>query len=221
MFLSTYAYSDEDKAPLPSTCAVRSLAYKPSEPTDALREPYLLSHWGQDHLYLCLPDFSLCPRIARLGLGYPQPAAGAPAADATGPAAARVQTLAKALFFPSSTARRGPRMLYRRSRSRSRSRRHGSGARERGELALALGPLRLSDSSGRSSQAPPVVVMWRIEEGLWRAWDPERDGEPTKVWPGARAYYDMRGTFLDRSRRFQVIVRPRLDYTKEFFLTCL
>lgn len=122
-----------------------------------------------------------------------------------------LETLTKVLFFPNSTPRRSPRILHR----------HGSNARKRDELVLALDSLQLSDSSGQSSQVPPMVVMWKIEKELWRSWDPEKDGQPHKVWPSVQAYYDMRGTFLDCSRRFQVIIRSRLDYTKQSFLSCL
>lgn len=196
----------EDMTLLTSICAVRSLAYKLSEQTHALRESYLLSHWNKEYLYLCLPDFSLCPKIVRLGLEY-QPAGG-PVADIDPYA---IQILTRELFFPNSTPRRNPRILYR----------HGSNARKRDELVLALDSLHLSNSSGKSSQVPPMVVMWKIEKELWQTWNLENDGEPHKVWPSVQAYYDIRGTFLDRNRRSQVIVRSRLDYTKESYLSCL
>ncbi|KAI5859740.1 hypothetical protein GGS23DRAFT_584232 [Durotheca rogersii] len=205
VFLSTYKYGDKAATdPLPGT--VRRLVYKVGEATDALPEPYLLSHWDTNYVYLCLPDFSLCPKIVRFSLRYDHLEASA--AD-TSPYT--IQTLTHALFFPTSTARRSPRILYRGSLC--------AGKPDR--LVLALDSLRLSDSSGQRFEAPPLVITWKISKALWRAWNPETDRDPNKVWPSVEAYYEMRGAFLDRTRRFEVVVRSRLDYTKESFLSCL
>lgn len=204
VFLTTFPFNESDDDMLRSDLTVERLTYKLRDPTSSLRVPYVLSHWNAENLYLCLPLFSYNPKIVRLALlGRQAEAAGQAVAGAS------IQTLASHIFFPSSTPSRKPRILYRPSTSGNM-----------GVFVLALDSLQQSDGDG-GNDYPPAVLEWKIHsKGGWRAWEEDVDEEENGLAAQARTYEMLRGTFINADRRFNVVVRSGLNWTKKAFLSC-
>lgn len=172
---------------------VQRLVYKFGVPSGRLRAPFVLSCWDADTLYLCMPMLSCNPKVAKfspLETGMP------------------IHTLESPIFFPNSTPRRNPRILYRSSQT------------EKDIFVLALDSV-LQETEESGNDCPPVVVEWKVDRTKgWRAWDEVADGEEPRLVEENRTYAQLRGTFIDADRRFNVIVRNGLNWTKKAFLSC-
>lgn len=164
--------------------------------TNMLKAPYILSYWDADTaLYLCLPLLSSNPKVVRFNLqGLVKET--------------NIQTLANPIFFPNSTPCRSPRILYR------------SSLKEKKDiLVLALSGLSLEANETNGGYSP-AVLEWKVnKKDGWRAWNETIDSsepEPAEF----RTYTELRGTFIDADRRFNVTVRSGLDWKRKAFLSC-
>jgi hypothetical protein len=183
---------------------VQRLTYKISESVYKLKAPHVLSHWDATNVYLCLPILSCNPKLVRFGLP------GVSSLDELD-SDTTIQTLASPVFFPSSTPFRRPTLLYNPSRTAEKS----------DFLVLALDSYRQSEEEGANSY-PPIVMEWKIpaKEG-WRAWNENIDGEEGGLREQqAKTYECLRGNFIDPERRFNVVVRSGLNWTRKAFLSC-
>ena len=203
VFLSTFPFKDSDEDMMRSCPPVERLTYKLGESTDILRAPFIVSHWDSDNLYLCLPLLSCNPKMVRFSLlsGRSEGAGLRTEGD-------HIQTLANPIFFPNSTPCRNPRIIYRSSK-----------AGERDVFVLALDSAYQSDEEG-AKHYPLIVIEWKMNKDGWRAWNEELDGEECSLEGQSRTYEMLRGTFIDADRRFNVVVRSGLDWTKKAFLSC-
>ncbi|KAJ9602077.1 hypothetical protein H2200_013437 [Cladophialophora chaetospira] len=197
VFLSVFPFTESSRNDVLQPCTeVQRLTYKFGAPTSRLRTPYILSCWDADSLFLCLPLLSCNPKLVRFSLaskGQDLP----------------IQTLANSIFFPSSTPCRNPRILYRSSRSEKKD-----------ILVLALDSLGEVSEEGDNGYLP-AVIEWKIDkEKGWKVWDEATDGEEPALMEYNRTYAQLRGTFIDADRRFNVVVRSGLNWTKKAFLSC-
>ncbi|KAI5924921.1 hypothetical protein F4810DRAFT_102735 [Camillea tinctor] len=201
-FLSVFPFGEPGEDSFLQPCAeTQRLTYKFRLPIDRLRAPYVLSHWDPDMLYLCLPLLFCNPKVARFHLkGESQP----------GSEEMQIRTLANPIFFPNSTPSRSPRILYRSSRTSSKD-----------IFVLALDSSGQIDQGGGEDSYPPVVLEWKIdrEEG-WRIWNEDSDGEEPMLVEESKTYAQLRGDFIAADRRFNVVVRNGLDWTRKAFLSC-
>ena len=125
-----------------------------------------------------------------------------------------------AVYFPTSTRRRRPRLLYRRS---------AEGKEKDAEdcLYLALdadaetdAPASTESSTEVREKCPLVVLRWKIDANEWRAWDSEKDGESEEIRRGESIWYDLRGSFVESGKSFAVLTRSGLDWTRKAYLSC-
>ena len=204
VFLSTFPFKDSDADMMRSCPTVERLNYKFGVSTHILRAPYILSHWDTDNLYLCLPLLSCNPKMVRFSL-----LSGRSEGARLGTERDQLQTLANPIFFPSSTPCRNPRVLYRSSQT------------EKSDVfVLALDSFRQSDKEGGNHDLP-MVMEWKVDnKDGWRAWNEEIDGEERGLKEQICTYKMLRGTFIDADRRFNVVVRSGLNWTKKAFLSC-
>jgi hypothetical protein len=201
VFLSVLLF-DESEDDMMRSCQTDRLTYKLGESTGKLRAPYTLTYWDTDHLYLCLPMLSCSPKAVRFCLNIPSQGEEAETGGN------RVQTLAEPMYFPSSTPRRSPRILYRASPS------------SKDAFVLALDSFHQADNDG-GNDYPPMVVEWKVDGKTgWRAWDEDADGEERGLDEQTRTYEMLRGSFIDADRRFNVVVRSGLNWMKKAFLSC-
>ncbi|RYP81370.1 hypothetical protein DL770_005923 [Monosporascus sp. CRB-9-2] len=197
VFPSVDLESSESRGTLLQSCyETQHLTYSFGAPTNMLKAPYVLSYWDADTaLYLCLPLLSCNPKVVRFklqGLGEET----------------EIQTLANPIFFPNSTPCRSPRILYRSSLKEKKD-----------TFVLALSGLCLGTNETNSGYSP-VVLEWKVKKkDGWRAWDEAIDSSELGS-AEARTYTELRGTFIDADRRFNVTVRSGLDWKRKAFLSC-
>lgn len=183
---------------------VQRLMYKFGATTDRLRAPYILSYWDTESLFLCLPLLSCNPKMVRLRLTKP---------DELEKEATVIKTLTNPIYFPNSTPCRSPRILYRSS--------HNSDKKDIFVLALdSLCQDQANDEESNNGYSP-MVMEWKIDgKAGWRAWDQAVDGEEARLAEERRTYAQLRGSFIDADRRFNIVVRSGLNWTKKAFLSC-
>ncbi|KAK0727703.1 hypothetical protein B0T26DRAFT_695426 [Lasiosphaeria miniovina] len=206
VLLSIFEFDGQSRdAGLLSRCAaVQRVTYKFRASTERLRAPFILSHWDVDMLYLCLPLLSCSPKVVRIDVAL--------ARHNTSEDVTYAQTLTSPVFFPNSTASRNPRLLYRSSPMDSKD-----------IMLLALDGVFHGEGLGDDGNSyPPVVMEWKIsKKDGWKAWDEETDGQESALAEDLRTYSQLRGTFVSAEKRFTVVVRSGLDWTKKAFLSCV
>lgn len=189
--------------------ACQHLTYKFGAPTDKLKAPYILSYWDTDSLFLCLPLLSCNPKMVRIQFTKPDELAKVPT---------QFMTLTSPIYFPNSTPCRSPRILYRSSHNKDK----------KDIFVLALDSLRQDQANGEDEEEEegnsgysPLVMEWKIDgKAGWRAWNEAVDGEEARLAEERRTYQQLRGSFIDADRRFNIVVRSGLNWTKKAFLSC-
>jgi hypothetical protein len=203
VFLSTFRVEDFDEnTSIRTHNLVQRLTYKFGASTDKLRAPYVLSYWDTESLFLCLPLLSCNPKVVRLQLTKP---------DELEKEATQIKTLTNPIYFPNSTPCRNPRILCRSSNSDKKD-----------HFVLALDSLcQANEEEGASNGYSPSVMEWKIDgQTGWRAWNQAVDGEEARLAEESRTYAQLRGCFIDADRRFNIVVRSGLNWTRKAFLSC-
>ena len=206
VFLSACRVQDIDEnTSIRTHNLIQRLTYKFGASTDKLRAPYVLSYWDTESLFLCLPLLSCNPKMVRLQLTKP---------GELEKEARQIQTLTNPIYFPNSTPCRNPRILYRPS---------NSDKKDIFVLALdSLGQANEEEEGARASNGhSPSVMEWKIDgKAGWRAWSQSVDGEEARLAEESRTYAQLRGSFIDADRRFNIVVRSGLNWTRKAFLSC-
>ncbi|KAK8013243.1 hypothetical protein PG991_009514 [Apiospora marii] len=142
--------------------------------TEILQIPLLLTSWGPDCVYAALPPLSCKPKIVRLPFpARSQSHHGFPSG---------FQTLREPIFFPSSMARRHPRLsvdgqgtlsLFLTAHSSS------SETLEDHDNPNLIGPCETA--TGYSIEQGPIQMSWPLDYLTdWRDWEPSTDGGSEK-----------------------------------------
>ncbi|KAI1383098.1 uncharacterized protein F4822DRAFT_440780 [Hypoxylon trugodes] len=202
VFLSVFPFEESSENDMMRPCVeVQRLTYKLGAQTNKLRAPYVLTHWDVDMVYLCLPLLSCNPKVVRLHL-----------VKGDTEEEAQIQTLTNPAFFPNSTPSRNPRIIYHSSKPGNKE--------NKDRLALALDGVYHSVEEGGNNY-PPTVIEWKIDgKKGWRTWDEASDSEDPQLVEETRTYAQLRGDFINADRRFNVVVRNSLDWTRKAYLSC-
>ncbi|KAF2250593.1 hypothetical protein BU26DRAFT_266579 [Trematosphaeria pertusa] len=197
--LSSFLFcsSGDPECVLERTHATVSVAY---ESAGAMQHPLILTYWDSNYVYVALPPLSCNTKLLRMHL----PKAESPSV----PPASNIQTLRDPVYFPYSTPYRSPQLKLLPNNTGKEM------------LILALDAEYCSTAEAEMT-TPPVVMTWDIpsEEG-WRPWDENLDAKEKGAKANGETYELLRGSFVDRERRFEVPVRSGLDWRRKAFLSC-
>lgn len=197
IFLSTFHFLPDDDSRMQPSKPVQRLVYKIPEPIHKLHAPYVLPYWTPDHLFLVLPLLSCNPKTVRFNLRE----------SISEAEPSQIETLTNPLYFPNSTPCRNPRILYHSSKNRD-------------VFVLALDAIR-STKEDEENSCPPAILEWKIDSRQgWRAWDDGKDMMADGFLDELRSHERLRGAFIDADRRFNVVVRSGLNWTRKAFLSC-
>lgn len=182
----------------------RTCSYTFGELLKDMPVPLALSYWSDHEVIIALPPLTCDPKILRISLGNTK-------VDGA------IWTLRRPIYFPTSTPKRNPRLLYRRE-----------GQDVCGYIYLSLDSLNpgassqrgddKSDSSKEPSRvSPPVMLRWK--DG-WRAWEEEEDGRASDLKRGLSVWKMLKGGFIDSDKSFNVVTRSGADWARKAYLSC-
>ncbi|KAI1735277.1 hypothetical protein F4680DRAFT_435961 [Xylaria scruposa] len=186
------------------------------------QDPFVLTAWMPDYVYVALPPLSCNPKVVRMSLQ---------AQDQTNSGiSSTFQTLRKPIFFPSSTLDRHPRLRI-------------SQTDERDKLVLTLaGQLSNTENDTRSStttdDAPtffgkcirpicdnipqdPVRMSWsvgHVED--WRDWNSTTDAKSELYESTEARIKQLRGSYTKVDQRFPVLISSGLDWRTKRIISC-
>ncbi|KAF1989338.1 hypothetical protein K402DRAFT_401992 [Aulographum hederae CBS 113979] len=217
-------YSSDASISLDRTGAVQRINYKSSGSFLKQCAPCIITSWRDDTLILALPPLGCSPKVVRVSL----PTSASGETDYVKGGVGEIQVLKAPIYFPSSTPYRRPRLAVLGSET------FDSGAGKQAEqehLTLILDSDTSSSSSFSSSTnppsncspLPPTLMTWPVtSRGGWRSWSAEEDGtsEDLKLLGKGHAYEVLRGSFVDREKRFSVPIRSGLDWRKKAYVSC-
>ncbi|KAI0437026.1 hypothetical protein F4803DRAFT_566386 [Xylaria telfairii] len=164
--------------------------YNLADPLPAIDFPFALTYWCDDHVIVALPPLTCNPKMLKLALDGD-----------------RVCTLRNQIYFPASTPRRDPRLVYRPSTKDSE-----------GYVFLVLNAV---PPAGADTGSPVVALRWAVpnDEG-WRPWDNDRDAAVPDMTTDLPLWSFLRGSFVESGKPFSVPVRCGLNWTRKSYLSC-
>jgi hypothetical protein len=190
-------------------CPIQNISYKLATDVRSLSAPLVLTDWSDEYLLVALPPLHCTPRVIRIGL---QRDADAPLATSNA-----FETLSSQIFVPSSAPHRKPQILLLRHQPETAD----PNVPPTEHVVLCLDHNGDVSASKDQRNSPALVMTWSLaSRGGWRPWDPAQD-ECSEQLKKAWDTFDMlRGSYVDASQRFNVLIRSGLDWTKKAFLTC-
>lgn len=181
---------------------------------EILQIPLLLTFWGPDCVYAALPPLSCTPRIVRLPF--------APQSQRHRRLPPGFQTLREPIFFPSSSARRLPRLsvdgngtlsLFLAAQSSSGE------ALEDDTNPNLIGPCETA--TVHSIEQGPIHISWPLNHlEDWRDWEASIDGSLKEENSALGEARRLRGSYVDSGQPFRVPVRSSLDYRTKMLIIC-
>ncbi|KAI0192806.1 hypothetical protein F4808DRAFT_362548 [Astrocystis sublimbata] len=169
--------------------------YTLADPLIAIEPPSVLTYWYTSHVIVALPPLTCSPKILKLVLDGDS-----------------VSTLRNPIYFPASTPRRDPRLVYRPSSQDAE-----------GYVFLVLNAVPpVGDATSKLDPGSPVVALrWCVhdDEG-WRPWDKDEDDTSLDMANDSTVWNLMRGTFVESGKPFSVPVRCGLNWTRKSYLSC-
>ncbi|KAJ5746108.1 hypothetical protein N7520_011290 [Penicillium odoratum] len=209
--LSTRPFIEDSKEkdlPNALSSSQQHIVYKFSENLESLSSDFFLAHWGDKEVVVALPSLTCEPKFIKFDLRQTR--------IETNSDEVPVQTLINPIYFPSSTVKAHPILLYR----------HRTSPKDH-EMFLCLtqrtepSKAQLEDEEIEDVTSSPVVIRWKIPHGRgWRAWDSESDGVSEDLRSDMNNYKALRGAFVDGDREFTVPIRSGLNWTRNAFLSC-
>ncbi|KAI0803541.1 hypothetical protein GGR55DRAFT_387142 [Xylaria sp. FL0064] len=169
--------------------------YNFADSLEAIEPPFALTYWCDNHIIVALPHLTCNPKILKIAL------------DSS--ASTPVTTLRNPIYFPASTPRRDPRLVYRPSSKDSEA-----------YIFLVLNAVPAAENSN-STGSPVTALRWSVsdEEG-WRPWSEDEDRDSQELLKDSPLWNFMRGNFVESGKPFSVPVRAGLNWTRKSFLSC-
>ncbi|KAJ8113403.1 hypothetical protein ONZ43_g5162 [Nemania bipapillata] len=169
--------------------------YNLVDPLFAIDPPFSLSYWCDDYIIVALPPITCSPKILKISLKD----------NVSDP----ILTLRNALYFPASTPRRDPHLVYRPSSKDTEA-----------YLFLVLNAVPAPQDAVSDTSSPVAALRWGVsDDDGWRPWnqDDESLPDPTRKSP---LWNLMRGNFVESGKPFSVPVRCGLNWTRKGYLSC-
>ncbi|KAI0183828.1 hypothetical protein EV127DRAFT_351879 [Xylaria flabelliformis] len=168
------------------------VVYTFADPLLAIDSPFALTYWCDNHVIVALPPLTCNPKILKIALDSD-----------------RVSTLRNPIYFPASTPRRDPRLVFRPNTKDSE-----------GYVFLVLNAVPPAKNAVVDTSSPVVALRWSVpdEEG-WRSWTDE-DATAPDLTNDCPIWSFMRGNFVESGKPFSVPVRCGLNWTRKSYLSC-
>ncbi|KAI0450360.1 hypothetical protein F5B21DRAFT_439703 [Xylaria acuta] len=169
------------------------IVYSFADPLMAIDAPFALTHWCDGHVLIALPSLTCNPKILKIALDSD-----------------RVSTLRNPIYFPASTPRRDPRLVYRPSNKDAE-----------GYVFLVLNAVPPARDAAAVTGCPVVALRWGVpnDEG-WRPWNQDEDATSSDLMNDSPLWSFMRGNFVESGKPFSVPVRCGLNWTRKSYLSC-
>ncbi|KAI0468980.1 hypothetical protein F4859DRAFT_192812 [Xylaria cf. heliscus] len=182
--------SDGDKT---TANKLSRIVYSFADPLPAIDPPFALTYWCDGYVIIALPPLTCNPKILKMALDSDS-----------------VSTLRNPIYFPASTPRRDPRLVYR-----------SSSKDAEGYVFLVLNAVPPGKDITADTGCPVIALRWGVpDDEAWRPWNENEDAMLLDRTNNSPLWSFMRGNFVQSGKPFSVPVRCGLNWTRKSYLSC-